>query len=377
MFQKGLGVWILVFFFLTYSCKQEKKKTHKSSSSLIQYASHLTIKKGENYTLIDINEPWAKGGKYIYIAGKNKEFIPDSLKKYPFIKTPVKNLVVTSTTHLPHIELLHEAEKLIGFPNTKYISSEVFRKRVREGKIKEIGNGAGLNIEETLMLKPEVIVAFSSGTDQKQFSIFNKNKIPVLFNADWMENDPLGRAEWIKLFGIIFEQENKADSIFTQIEKNYNLVKSKIKEKKEKPLVFQGGFFGDKWYLPGGDSYAAKLIEDAGGQYIWEEDTHTGSVSYNFENVLTKLPKANIWLNPGSIVSKSVLAKQVPQITNFDFYKNNQIYTYALSKGKNGGLIYFEDSPAHPDKVLEDLYHIFYPNETPGYKFNYYSMLLP
>ncbi len=370
-------IWLVVFSLFFSSCKQEKKNINLVKGSEVEYASHLKLKKAPNYTLIHIQNPWPKAGNYTYVAGKQKEDIPDSLKKYPFIKVPVERMVVTSTTHLPHISLLKEKNKIIGFPNTKYISSEDFIKQLEEHKIKEIGNGAGLNVEKTLLLKPEIIIAFSSGNDQKQFRIFQKNKIPVIFNADWMEDEPLGRAEWIKLFGVLFDKEQKADSIFHKIAENYNLIKSKIKNRKQKPLVFQGGFFGDKWYLPGGKSYAAKLIKDAGGKYIWEEDTHNGSVAYNFENVLIELPKADVWLNPGSIVSKSTLAKQIPQVVDLKSYKKDKIYTYALAKGKKGGLIYFEDSPAHPDKVLEDLYHIFYPEETPDYKFHYYSLLLP
>ncbi len=359
------------------SCKHSQNEAAPSKSNGIKYASHLKLDKAGDYTIIEVREPWAKAGNYKYVAGKNKKNLPDSLKKYPFIQTPAKKIVVTSTTHLPHISLLGKEDNLAGFPNTRYISSEKFRKRVEEGKIKEIGNGAGLNTEETLILNPGLIIAFSSGNDQKQYEIFEKKGIPVIYNADWMENDPLGRAEWLKLFGVIFNEEEKAGKIFDTIARNYNRIKEKIGNKTRKPLVFQGGFFGDKWYVPGGKSYAAKLIEDAGGKYVWEKDHHSGSNAYSFENVLLKLPQADIWLNPGSIVSKSALGNQIPQAKKFKSYKNDRIYTYVLAKGKNGGLIYFEESPAHPDRVLEDLYHIFYPDESPQHKFHYYSILLP
>jgi len=377
MSRKIFFIFSSITFILIFSCKQEKKNSDIPKGKLVKYASHLELKKNKVYTLIKVIEPWAKAGKYQFVATKNPEKIPDSLKKYPIIKIPIKKMVVTSTTHLPHIALLNEEDKIVGFPNTKYISSEIFRNRITDHKLKEIGNGAGLNIEKTLLLKPELIVAFSSGTDQKQYDVFNKNGIPVIFNADWMESNPLGRAEWIKLFGVLFDKEKKGDSIFNEIENNYNRIKSKINKKKEKVLVFQGGFFGDKWFLPGGKSYAAQLIKDAGGKYQLENDNHSGSLPYNFENVLLKLPQADVWLNPGSILSKSSLAEQIPLVSNMKVYKKDKIYTYALAKGKNGGLIYFEDSPAHPDWVLADLYHIFYPEETPDYKFHYYSLLLP
>ncbi len=370
------GTVFLIFIFL-FSCKNSTREAVTGKSNGIEYASHLKLDKAGDYTIIEVMEPWAKAGNYKYVAGKNKKKLPDSLKQYPFIQVPVNNLVVTSTTHLPALSLLGEEDKLKGFPNTKYISSDTFMEKLRKNQIKEIGNGAGLNTEETLLLKPDVIVAFSSGRDQKQYEFFEKHGIPVLYNADWMESSPLGRAEWIKLFGVLFGKEKKAQQKFDEIAENYNLIKEKIQSIKEKPLVFQGGFFAGKWYVPGGKSYAVQLIKDAGGRYIWEEDTHNGSIPVSYENVLIKLPQADIWLNPGSILSKTALKQAFPEVIKMKSYRKDQIYTYALMKGKNGGLIYFEESAARPDKVLRDLYHIFYPEETPDYHFHYYSILLP
>ncbi len=368
--------FILFLLFSQFACKHSITKESQTGTET-KYATHFSIHKKNNFTILTINEPWAEGGEFTYILAKNMHSIPDSLKKYPFIQIPVKRLVVTSTTHLPFISLLNEEDKLAGFPNTKYISSKEFLERVKKGQIKEIGNGAGINIEETLLLKPDVIVAFSSGNDQKQYQLFEKNKIPVIYNADWMESDPLGRAEWIKVFGLLFGKEKEAEKKLNNIARRYNEIKKKIKSKTKKTKVFQGGFFAGKWYVPGGNSYAARLIEDAGGDYLWKEDKHNGSLPLNYENVLVKLPQADVWLNPGSIISKTALAETFPQAKNMKSFQEDRIYTYALAKGPTGGLIYFEESTARPDKVLQDLYHIFYPEETPDYQFHYYSILLP
>ncbi len=369
MINKSILLLVLVFF----SCKNTTKTQVETQND---FAKHYIIKDFKKFKILKIIEPWKGAKTFSYILAKDKNYVPDSLQNIAFIKIPVNRIVVTSTTHLSGLEMLDETKKLVGFPNIKYISSSVFQKRFKDGDLMEIGNGAGLNTEKTLLLKPDLILAFSSGRDQLKYSIFSKNDIPVLYNADWMENNPLGRAEWIKIFGILFDKQQQATKIFEQIKSNYNKIRNRIKSDSKKPLVFQGGVFGDKWFVPGSKSYAVKLIEDAGGKYVWS-DNNTASVSLNFENVLMKLPKADIWLNPGSIVSKTALINILPQAQNFNCYKNNKIFTYALVRGKTGGLLYFETSPMHPDRVLDDLYHIFYPDSINKYTFHYYSYLLP
>ncbi len=367
--------FLFLLLILLVSCKN--KKTQEEVTNKEEFATHFHIHSYPKFYLLEIKEPWPGAQNFTYVLSPTPDAIPDSLKKYPLIKIPVKRLVVTSTTHLAPLEMLGQAERLIAFPNTRYISSKIFRKRIKEGKITEIGNGNGLNIEKTMALQPDMIMAFSGGTDQKKYEFFSKHHLPVLYNADWMESSPLGKAEWIKVFGVLLGANEKANRIFEKIKKNYLVIRSKVQTKKKKPLVFQGGNFGDKWFVPGGGSYAAQLIKDAGGKYVWEENRKQGSMHLNFENVLLKLNQADIWLNPGSIVSKQTLAKNIPQAVHFPSFKNDKIYTYNLSKGPNGGLIYFETAGMHPDWVLADLYHIFYPEETPDYHFHYYSVLLP
>ena len=367
---------IFLSLFLILSLSGCKNKTTQPVDNQNDFATHFAIKNFDNYKILQVTEAWNNGNDYKYILAKNKKQIPDSLQKYTFIKIPVQRIVVTSTTHLPALELLNEADKLVGFPNTRYISSKTFINRLKSGKIQEIGNGASLNTEKTLLLKPDVIVAFSSGKDQKRYEFFEKHNIPVLFNADWMEKNPLGRSEWIKVFGVLFDKTKQAQKFYDETKSNYLKIKGLIKQKTNKPLVFQGGIFGDKWFVPGGKSYAVQLIKDAGGEYLWNDNDSQGSIKLNFENVLIKLPKADIWLNPGSIISRNTLATAIPQIKDLKVYKNQKIYTYNLKKGSNGGITYFETSTIHPDWVLADLYHIFYPDKTPNYHFHYYSVLL-
>ncbi len=372
---KFLFYLILLFsYLLLNSCKQSGEAEDKiQPASTFKYAEHIHIKNYGAYQLLKITGAYPGAPDYKYVIKKSQATIPDSLQSYQVIEVPLKNIVVTSTTHLSVLKILDLQDKLVGFPNTSYISDTLFRTLVKNGHIKEIGSGRQINSEKLLMLHPDLLMQFNSGFGSNNDEIFIKNGIPVFYNADWMEQNPLGRAEWIKVFGLLFGKDKQADSIFNQIENRYLKIKQQIDTIKQKPLVFQGGSFGDKWFVPGGKSYATQLIKDAGGQYLWQDDTHNGSVTLNFENILLQLPKADVWLNPGMLISKKAIIRQIPVAKTFKSFQNDRIYTYNLKRGRNGGVLYFEESNICPDKVLSDLFHIFYPENTPDYHFYYYG----
>ena len=364
-------LWILLF--LTSACQLNTHPKQDKGTNI--FATHFEILNFSDYKVLKIKEAWQGGKDFTYVLSKNNNTpLPDSLQAYPFIKIPLQNIVVTSTTHLPALTMLGVADKLIAFPNTQYVSAPKIRKLIDTHKVKEIGSGMQLNTEALLQLKPDVLMAFSSGQDQRNYEQFAKNGIPVLYNADWMENTPLGRAEWIKVFGLLFDKQTQADSIFNDIADRYLVIKQAISKTQNKPIIFQGGKFGDKWYVPGGNSYAASLIADAGGQYILSNDTHTGSLQMNYENALFNLTKANIWLNPGMVENKQQLLQEFDFASQIKAFKNDKIYTYNLTKGVTGGVLYFEQSNARPDWVLSDLYHIFYPADK-DYTFHFYQTL--
>ncbi len=366
---------LFIAFVLFGSCKEANSPvTDVPAHSLTKYARLFSIEDYKDFKLLHIHKGYPGSPSFTYVLSRSSANIPDSLKNLPFIQVPVKKWIVTSTTHLPPISMLHAENTLTAFPGTRDVSSPVFRKKIEENQIKEIGINGRLNTEEVLAMQPDLLMLFRSGNDIQNDKLFQKNGIPVLYNADWLETDPLGRAEWIKVFGALLDKQAMADSLFRQIEKNYERVKEKIPRNQQPPVVFQGGKFGDKFFVPGGNSYAVRLIKDAGGTYLWKEDNHTGSLQLNYENVLLKLPEADIWLNPGMYNNKQELLKDLPVVGKLPVYQRDKIYTYNLKKGATGGVLYFEYSNMHPDWVLDDLLHIFYPQDE-EYRFHFYDKL--
>ncbi|MCK5678603.1 MAG: ABC transporter substrate-binding protein [Flavobacteriaceae bacterium] len=364
-----LGIFLLVL-----SCnkpKIEEKNTSKQSSlkTSIKYAKGFDIQIFDNYKKLIINSPYpnAKKQQEFILISKNNNF-KHLLGKQNTITIPLEKIVTTSTTHIPMLELIHEENSLIGFPHTDYITSAKTNELIKNGKIKDIGNEQDFNTEILISLQPDALIGFTIGNTTKMYKIIENNGIPVIFNGDWLEETPLGRAEWIKFFGVLFDKDRIADSIFQEIENKYNSAKQIAKNAKIKPSILTGILFKDKWNLPAGESFTAKLFKDANSNYLWKETKGQGSLILSFESVYAKAKTADYWIGSGYYTSLQDLSNANIHYTEFESFTNNKIYTFSKKTGENGGVIYFELAPVQPHIVLQDLIKILHPELLPDYQ---------
>ncbi|WP_051907756.1 ABC transporter substrate-binding protein [Flavimarina sp. Hel_I_48] len=367
--------------FLIISCKQEPKNSVKvpgGNEVEINYATGFEITHYPDFSIITVTEAFPDSDKtYRYALAKDKNNVPDSLNADAVIHIPVKNMVVTSTTHIPSLEMLGVENTLKGFPNLDYISSEKTRKLIDAGKIKELGQNESINTETTINLDPDVVVSFGVEGENKALASLTRAGIPVVYNGDWVEHDPLGKAEWIKFFAAFYDKQEMGDSIFSSIVANYSQIKEKVANSKESPTVLSGAMFKDVWYMPKGDSWAAKLIEDAHGDYLYKKTTGTGSLSLSLEEVLDTAQKADFWIAPNSFESYNSLQDASAVYAQFEAFKNHKVFGFGSKKGATGGLIYYELAPNRPDWVLNDLAAILHPSLFPDYKPHFYAPLEP
>ena len=226
-----------------------------------------------------------------------------------------------------------------------------------------------------LELAPEVVVGFTLDGNDKSLQTIEKTGIPVLINADWRETHPLGKAEWIKFFGALYNKNKQADSIFNTIETNYNLAKKLAQKTKTKPTVLSGAMYKDIWYMPKGDSWAARFIEDANGAYLWKDSKGTGSIALNIESVLENGQKADFWIAPGQFTTKAQLLEFNTVYGAFDAFKNNKIFSFTTKKGATGGVLYYELAPNRPDLVLKDIINILHPTLFKEYQPHFFEVL--
>ena len=366
---------IILIFVLVVSCKKEvsKKRTNTGPhpENTIKYAKGFDVISTKNEKKIIIKNPYSNTStnfEYIIKKGNNEQL--------NVINTPIKKIVVTSTTHIPMLELLGEEKALVGFQNTDYISSPKTRERIETGFVKELGNEALLNTEILLELRPDAVIGFAMGDMNKTYNLIEKHGIPVIINGDWREETPLGRAEWIKFFGALFDKEKLADSIFNTIEEDYLAAKLMVKEKTSHPTILSGAIMkNDVWSLPAGESFVAQFLTDANLNYLWKDTHGKGSLQLSFESVLDKGQFADYWIAPGYFSSKAQLLENNPQYQNFSAFKNNKIFTASTKRGVKGGVMYYELGPTRPDLILQDLIKITNPEILPNYTLTFFEQM--
>lgn len=370
----------LLFLLSLISCKEISESPsmvkEKTQISMINHATGLAIDDIKDGKMITINNAWPDSDEVFKYAVVKKGVILENPEQYDAIlETPVRSIVVTSTTHIPSLDLLGVSDYLVGFPNLDYISSKTIRERIKEGSITELGKNEDINTEVLIDLDPDLVIGFAVDGSNKTLNTIRNIGIPVLYNGDWTENTPLGKAEWIKFFGVIFEKENKADSIFSEIEGEYLKAKEIAKKSSYIPTIMSGAMYKDIWYLPYGDSWAAQFIKDANGNYLWSDSKGSGSLVLNLENVLDKGKNADIWIGPGYFSKMKQLEDAHPLYSQFDSFKNGQIYSFANKKGETGGVLYYELAPNRPDIVLKDLIKILHPDLLPDHQLYFFGKL--
>lgn len=370
-----------VFLFLIFaiSCKKSEENQAVSNQKIensIQYAKGLEIYEYEGYSVVKVSNPWPDAEKgFSYVLHKKEVSVPDSLKNYTQIQVPIQSIVVTSTTHIPSLEMLGVENTLLGFPNTNYVSSEKTRALIDLKKVKEIGTNQSLNTEVLIDLAPDVIVGFSIDNNNKTYSNLEQNGQKIIYNGDWTEQTPLGKAEWIKFFGALYGLEEKADAEFKSIEKEYNTALALAKKTTSKPTVFSGAIYQEQWYLPGGKSWASLFLKDANATYLWAENPETGSLSLSFEIVLEKAENADFWIGPAQFTTLKEMTDDNPNYKFFKAYKNGNVYSFSSKKGKTGGVLYYELAPNRPDLILKDLIKIMHPEVLPDYELFFFEKL--
>jgi len=370
----------LLFAYLLFnSCKNEKTTPSSSvegNSLEVSCAKGFSITDYGDYKVIEVRNPWPEAGKiFRYALVKDKANFESDETFDAVVQVPVQNLIVTSTTHIPSLDMLGQTDKLIAFPNLSYISSEHTRQRIADGKLTEIGNNESINTENVIDLQPDVMIGFAVTGNNKTYETLQRAGIPIVFNGDWTENHPLGKAEWIKFFGAFFDKNEAAAQLFSEIETEYTTIKELAQTADTTPTVLSGALWKDIWYLPEGKSWGAQFIADANGAYLWSDSEGTGSIALNVETVLERAQHADFWIGPGQFTTYSQLADAHMAYTQLDAYKNKTVYSFSSLKGETGGIIYYELAPNRPDLVLKDLVKILHPELVPEHEFYFFRAL--
>lgn len=345
----------------------------------INRAKGFAVEYHKNYKVITISNPWkdAKTGfKYVLVqcGTPAPKDIQKNIQNSQIITVPVNSIVSLSTTHLPHLAKLGVVDKLVGVSDTKTVNTSEVVEKIKAGKIVNVGNNASVNVEKILELNPDLTTTYGTGNTQSDsYSKLLEAGLKVAINAEYMEDSPLGRSEWLKFTALFFNKEKEAEQLFEEVAKKYDAIATKAKAVKLRPSVFVGFNFKGTWYMPGGNSYAAKYLDDAGANYLWSNEKSSESLPLSFEAIIDRATNADFWLNFSQKwkVKQEILAED-GRYGDFKAVKNGNLFNNNLRVNEGGGNDYWEGGISNPDLVLSDLIKIFHPEILPKHELVFY-----
>ena len=349
----------------------------------LRHARAFSVEYFDTYKVVTIHEPWRDAGTtFTYILVQRGTSLPESVavdeqENLQVIEIPIRKIAALSTTHLPYLVEINALESLAAVGNAGYVNTPSVVARLQNGQTQSVGNGPEVNIESLLDINPDIITTTALGNPKKDdYQQLLQRGFKVLIVSDFMEETPLGRAEWIKFMSLFYNLEAEAENIFADIEERYQSMQALAASSGQRPTVIMGFEINGQWNMPGGKSYQAAYIRDAGGDYLWADDDSTGRIPLSFEAVIEKGLQADYWFNQSVswLTAEDVLAAD-PRYSNFLAFQQGQVYNNNARLNETGGNDYNESGHSHPEVILADLISILHPELLPEHDLVYYRSL--
>ncbi len=361
------------------SCRNGGENQVKQDSSLSPPLSRLVIEEKEDYYRVVIRDPWqnSHGTELEYFLLPRGVTNPGTLDESRVIYVPVERMICMSTTHIAMLSALDAVDMLAGISGSGLLYDTLILEAVARGSVRDVGYEGNLNNELIVALKPDLVMAYgvadpSSGELGKLSSL----GIKVIYNADYLEEHPLSRAAWIRLFGLLTGRKEKADSLFAVASERYNDLAAMVRDSTgQRPSVLLGAPWEDVWYVSPANSYAGRLIEDAGGEYLFSDLTKTNSVPFSVEAVFRRAARADVWINPGTAESLEEISAADHRLSRLPVCREGMVWNNRKRITPAGGNDYWETAVVRPDILLMDLVAILHPELLPGHTQYFYRRL--
>ena len=368
------ALWMTVLLLSACGGKSSTVSGSAQGDSIpLHYSSNLSLIDYEDYIVAQLRNPWDTTKiLHTYVLVDKKQPLPQELPLGTLVRTPLSKAVIYSSVHCSLLKDLGALNSIGGVCDLKYIKLPEIEEGCRNGTITDVGDGMNPNIERIIDLHPDAIL-LSPFENSGGYGRVEKLNVPIIECADYMETSSLGRAEWMRFYGLLFGKKTEADAMFASIERNYKDLQELVKPISFAPSVMCDLKTSSTWYTPGGNSTIARLYADAGANYIFREDTHSGSLPYPFEVIFEKGQQTDFWLiryNQPIDKTYKELEKEFAPYAGFRAFKERNIY------GCNTNRVpFYEETPFHPDWLLKDLIKIFHPSLLEGYELRYYKKL--
>ncbi len=336
--------------------------------NLVEEAQLLRIYDGGDYFRVEVVNPWdtaAMLGRYLLVE---RGVVPDSLPTGDFtmVEVPLQKSLVYSSVHAGIVDEMGKADAVAGVADGRYFNKPPFADRIRRGGIVDVGSSMSPSMEAIMALRPDAILV--SPFENAGHGVLEQTGIPVIECADYMESTPKGRAEWVRFLGLLYGCREVADSIYGAVTHAYDAIKARVAQSDVRPLVLTEMLTDGYWFVPGGGSYMARLLQDAGARYPWGNDGSTGSLQLDFSSVYAKAADADFWLvkTYGHDLTLDDMRSVYLLNSQFKAFKEGNVYVANTADAP-----LFEEFPFHPEKLLEEYAMIFHP-ELAGGRLRYF-----
>ncbi|HQQ95174.1 MAG TPA: ABC transporter substrate-binding protein [Bacteroidia bacterium] len=344
---------------------------------MVKYAKGFSMKDSGQYKVISLYGPNAGRtplAEYV-LYNSNEPPVQKGENVYR-IKTPCRRVAALSSIYAYMVAELHAMDQLVGIDNIDYVNHKAVLDKFRAGELKELARGPEPDLEQIILLHPDVVFSFGMpGQTWVNHPRLRENGIPQVLSFDHLEESPLARAEWLKFFAAFLGKSHEADSVFTAVEKSYLALKDSAAHFKIKPRVLTEILYGELWYVPGGNSFMARLLSDAGATYPWHEDRHSGSLALSFEQVYLRAADADFWINLSGLKSKRELRSIESRYEGFRAFQNGNLFNNNKRVNHKGYSEYWESAMVHPERLLSDLIRIFHASPLKEEDLYYYRKL--
>lgn len=323
------------------------------------YASGFDIRGTEKdaSTLITVRNPW-QGGNQVeqhLILLRGKAQAPEN-GELQAVKAPVRRVVCMSSSHIALFDATGQVDRVVGVSSLDYIANPRIRQRAQQGEVRDVGYDTNLNFELLAALQPDLVLLYGiSGENTTITGKLRELGIPYLYIGDYVEESPLGKAEWLVAAAELCDRREAGADTLRRIASRYNAIKTRLDPADARPKVMLNTPYRDTWFMPSIRSYMVRLIEDAGGSYVYTKNHSNASVAVDLEEAYLLAHEADFWINVGACNSLGELTAQNPKFADVPAVVDRCVWNNNRRQTPGGGSDFWESGVVRPDVILRDL----------------------
>lgn len=346
------------------------------------YAKGFAIYENGESSVIRVRNPW-QGADSVEIdlfLRRGTELPPEGFVGM-VVDAPLRKVVCMSSSHIAFIDAVGAVDAVKGVSGAQYVTNDTIRARYGRSLVRDVGYDSNLNFEVLADIGPDLVMIYGIyGDNSAMTRKLDELGVKYMYIGDYVEQSPLGKAEWMVAFGEMFDKREAAKTLFDSVRTGYERTKSEIGKRvallsSDKPKVMLNAPYRDTWFVPGDRSYMVQLIMDAGGEYACAGVDSEQSRPISGEAAFVTVSGSDLWLNPGQATSLAELAGENPRFAQTRPVVGGRVFNCNKRSTPGGGSDFWESGAVRPDIVLNDMVKMLYPWMMPDHELYYFRKL--